>query len=484
MKKDAFILIAGRGLQAILTIALFRVITHILAPAQAGGVYLIISVAFLFTSFLINPITFYINRKLFAWHDAKTIGAHLAGFNYYVAAVSLLSLPLVWCCWKFLGVGAGLSGVLFSCEVCLYIYVIIWNLTLIPILNTLGHRLSFVLLSVGTSALSLLLSPLFTHFGLPRAEYWMAGQIAALGLVTAVGVRVFAKKVPEPPATVGVNKYFEKQTLNGIWGFALPLAISSLFLWTQGQSYRVIVERMSGAEFLGYLGVGLSISTSVASILESLVQQIYLPVFYRKITGGDKAARGAALSDLVAQAAPVYIIYLFFMIGASELLVYFLAAEKYRVVFVYARYGAFIEFCRMSANVLAAGAYSEMRTKALIKPYFMGGLVAAAGVYFAALSPRSALLIPLALEVSGLVTVLGMVSAIRTMTPLLFDFRPALKTILASSLFLPLVFFHPRGLLSAFSLLAAAGSYFAFLQYRVSRRWLGGAHHGAVPHVV
>lgn len=475
MKRDAIILIAGRGLQAILTIALFRVITTMLAPAQVGGVYLIFSVAYLFTSFLINPVSFYINRKLFAWHDAKTISAHLAGYNYYVAAVSILAFPLVWCCWRYFGVGAGLSGLVFSAEVACYIYVLIWNLTLLPILNTLGHRLAFVLLSVAASALGLALSAGCARYGLPTAQYWLAGQIAALGLVTAVGVFVFAKKVPEPRAPGGLGAYFKKETLRAIWLFTLPLAVSSFFLWAQGQSYRVIVEKVSGAEFLGYLAVGFSIATSVAGILESLVQQLYLPGFYRKITGGGKAARGAALSELAAQTVPVYIIYLFFMLGAAELLLYFLAAEKYHAVFVYARYGAFIEFCRMTSNVLAAGAYAEMRTKALIKPYFWGGAAAAGGVYLAALSPQPSLFIPLALAASGLITVFGLVWAIKAMTPLSYDYRPALKALLSAALFLPLALFSPGGFWPALGVLLAAGVYFAYLQYRAARHWLGAA---------
>lgn len=475
MKFDALILIAGRGLQAVLAIALFRIITDVLAPAQVGGVYLIFSISYLFTSFLINPVSTYINRKLFLWYDAKNLFAHLASYNYYVAAVSLLSLPVVWCAWRFFGVGTGLNGLVFAAEVCCYIYVLTWNITFIPIMNALGHRVAFVLLTLAASALGLLFSPLLAHFGIPTAEYWMAGQIAALGLVTAVSVRIFFRKVPEPPTKIPPSKYLEKGSLTGVWLFALPLAVSAFFMWAQGQSYRVIVEKMSGAEFLGYLGVGFSIATSVAGILESLVQQIYLPGFYRKITGGDKAVRGAALSELAAQTLPVYIIYLFFLVGVSEFMVYFLVAEKYRAVFVFARYGAFIEFFRLTTNVLAAGAYSEMRTQALIKPYLLGGIVAVAGVYFAALSPNPAVFIPLALALSGLVNVLAMGGAIRAMTPLKFDSRPAVKAVLASALFLPLAFLHARGLWSSIGIVGAAGLYFAFLQYRVARKWLGGA---------
>lgn len=475
MKKDALILIAGRGLQAILTIILFRVLTQVLPPEQAGGVYLIFSVSYLFTSFLINPVSTYINRKLFLWHDTRTIFSHLAGYNYYVAAVSLLAFPTVWFAWRSFGVGSGLSGLVFAAEVSCYIYVLTWNITFIPILNALGHKMAFVSLTIAATGLGLLFSPAFAYFGSASAEYWMAGQIVALGLVTAVSVRVFVRKVPEASAGAGVRKYLEKDALAGVGKFALPLAVSALFMWGQGQSYRVIVEKMSGAEFLGYLGVGFSIATSVAGILESLVQQIYMPGFYRKITGADKAGRGEALSELAAKTMPVYLIYLFFVFGVSEFLVYFLVAEKYHAVFIFARYGAFIEFFRMATNVLGAGAYSEMRTRALIKPYFWGGAVAVVGVYFASLSTIPGVLVPLALVASGLVTVLGMGVAIRAMTPIRFDYLPMGKVILASSLFLPLAFLPASSLWPSLGVLTAAGIYFTFLQYRAARKWMRGA---------
>lgn len=475
MKPNVIILVVGRGAQALLTVALFRVVTQYLSPSQIGGVYLMFSVSYLFTSFLINPVSTYIGRKLFSWYDEKNIFEHLSGYNYYVAFVSLLSFPLVWGLWRYFGVGGGLSGLIFSAEVSCYIYLLTWNVTFLPVLNALGHRVVFVLLTVSGAALGLLLSPLFVLYGDRSAEYWMAGQIAALGLVNLAGVRLFRKLVPEPSQVPPMKRYMGKETLSGVGAFAVPIAVSAFFMWAQGQSYRVIVENIAGAELLGYLGVGLSIATSVAGIMESLVQQIYLPGFYRKITGADKEGRGKALSDLAAQAIPVYVIYLFFIVGVSEFLVYFLVAEKYRAVFVYARYGAFVEFFRMSTNVLAAGAYSEMRTKALISPYFWGGVVAVTGVYFSTFSDNRDMLIPAALALSGLVTAVGMGISIRAMTPLSFNYFPLAKALCASALFLPLTFFHASGLWPSLYIVGVAGAYFSFLQYRAARKWINAA---------
>lgn len=479
MKRDAVLLVAGRAAQAVLTLAAFRLLTGFLSPPEAGGVYLIISVATFFGMFALNPVFMYLGRKLFLWHDSKSVFEHLFGYNLYSILVSLSAIPVVLAAWKFFGVGAGLPGLGFSLIVACYTYVLNWNQVFLPFLNTLGYKASFVLLTLVTAALGLLFSIAAVHFIAPSAVSWMSGQIAGIGLAAVLGLYVFRKKVPEPPGAAGRSLLYAKSpVINRIAGFSGPLAGAAFFMWAQAQSYRVVAEKMNGPEFLGYLAVGFSIATSVAGILESLVQQMYLPAFYRRISGGDEGARRAALSELAAKAVPVYIIYLFFLACSSEYLASFLVAEKYRGVFVYARYGAFIEFFRMTANILASAAHSEMRTGVLIKPYLFGGIAAVAGVYFAALSPEPSVFVPLALAASGLLTLSVMWSSMNSIVPLQLDLKPLLRYALLSALFLPLTFFHETGLLPSLGLLLLSGAYFLFLQYKAAGKWLGGLKSG------
>lgn len=475
MKRDAILLIAGRAAQAVLTLVAFRLLTAFLSPAEAGGVYLIISVATFFGMFALNPVFMYLGRKLFLWHDSKSVCEHLLGYNFYSTVVSLAAIPAVLAGWKFFGVGAGLPGLGFALIVACYTYALNWNQVFLPFLNTLGHKASFVLLTLATAALGLSFSAAAVHFISPSAVSWMSGQIAGIGLAAVLGLYVFRKKVPEPPGAAGRSLLYAKSSvIYRITGFSAPLAGAAFFMWAQGQAYRVVVEKMSGPEFLGYLAVGFSISTSVAGILESLVQQMFLPEFYRRISGGDEGARRAALSELAAKALPVYIIYLFFLACSSEYLASFLVAEKYRGVFVYARYGAFIEFFRMTANILASAAHSEMRTGMLIKPYIFGGSAAVAGVYFAALSPEPSVFIPLALAASGLLTASLMWREMNFLVPLSLDLKPLLRYALLSALFLPLAFVHVGGFLPSLGLLLLSGAYFSFLQYKAAGKWLGG----------
>lgn len=479
MKRDAILLIAGRAAQAVLTLAAFRLLTAFLSPAEAGGVYLIISVATFFGMFALNPVFMYLGRKLFLWHDSKSVGEHLLAYNFYAAAVSLAAVPALLAAWKFFGAGAGLPGPGFALVVACYTYALHWNQVFLPFLNTLGYKGGFVALTLLTAGLGLLFSLAAAHFVSPSAVAWMSGQAAGIGLAALLGLYVFRKKVPEPPGAAGRSLlYANSRVIYRIAGFSGPLAGAAFFMWAQGQAYRVVVEKLSGPEFLGYLAVGFSIATSVAGILESLVQQMFLPEFYRRISGGDEGSRRAALSELAAKALPVYIIYLFFLACSSEYLASFLVDEKYRGVFVYARYGAFIEFFRMTANILASAAHSEMRTGVLIKPYLFGGIAAVAGVYFAALSPEPSVFIPLALAASGLLTLSAMWSSMNSIVPLQLDLKPLLRYALLSALFLPLTFFHETGLLPSLGLLLLSAAYFSFLQYKAAGKWLGGLKSG------
>ncbi|MCX5792247.1 MAG: hypothetical protein NTY45_08545 [Elusimicrobia bacterium] len=480
MNKEVSTLLAGRGAQALLTIAAFRLLTTFISPSEVGGFYLIMSMASLFSLFLLNPVGMYVNRKLFVWYDQKTVFEHFLGFNVYTLLVSALAFGIVLFSWSFLGVGAGLPGLLFAFIVACYIYVLNWNQTIIPTLNAFGHKTAFVLLTTATTGIGLVFSIVFVKFFKAGAVEWVSGQVVALGLLTLAGVCVFRRKVPENGLLLsGTEKCVTKESLLAVAAFALPLAGATFFMWAQGQSYRVIVEKIRGPEFLAYLAVGFSIATSVAGILESLVQQIYLPAFYRRISTGGKDERRSALRDLAARAIPVYLIYLFFIIGLSEHLVYFLVAPKYREVFVYARYGAVVEFFRMSTNILASAAHSEMRTKSLITPYLLGGVSAAVSAYFAAMSSRPELFVPLALLLSGVITFFDMQRAIFPIIEFKLDARSLAAPGFFSLAFLVAILIHPKGLVQSLALLGAAGAYFLFLQYWFSRKWLGSA--GKIP---
>lgn len=470
MRRDALLLVAGRAAQALLTIAGFRVLTTLLPPGEVGNYYLVMAAASLFSMFLISPVGLYLNRKFFYWYDERTLIDHFLGFNIYAAGVSAAAFFAVFAAWRFFGVGSGMPGALFALLVSAYIFVLTWNQNYIPPLNALGHRMEFVALTLATAAFSLLLSALAAVFVAREGLAWMGGLIVATGAVTLYSSSVFRRKVPETlPKHLSFRKFVSKATFLSVNSFSLPLAGASLFMWAQSQSYRVLVERFNGSELLGFMAVGFSIATSVAGILESLVQQIFLPSFYRKISGGSAQVRREAFSSLVMATLPIYIGYLFFIFGSAEFLTVVLVDAKYRAVFTFARFGAFIEFFRMTTNILASAAHSEMRTRVLLKPYAAGGIMSAILVPLGAVSGDPELLIPSALVVCGLLTMVLMKVSVRPLIGFQLDLRALLKPALTGALLLVPGFFSARGVFGALCWVAVSGAYFAYFLYNFTR---------------
>jgi|GEM_PF-530709 len=471
MRKDLTLLVSGRFVQALLTIASLRVLTAFLSPAQVGSVYLILSIAAVFGLFFINPVGMYINRKLHAWQADKSVFAHFFLFNIYVGGVAAFSLAVVGGGKYFFGIGSELSALPLILAVACYVYASTWNMTLIPALNMLEFRAPFVIFSVLTSGLALAFSFILVAKVSPTAFSWIGGQAAAMFVMALFALFALKKRLGEDfnaPSLSGVKT----DRSNGLWLFAPPLAGATLFMWVQNQSYRVIVEKLAGPEFLGFLAVGLGIAASLAAVTESLAQQIYFPGFYKRISAAGPRERKAALAGLAVKTLPVYIILTLFVIAVSTQLTVLLVDKKFASAAVFVAFGAFIELFRMTANILAASAHAEMRTGVLIKPYAAGGIFTVVGVYAACHFAAKAMLIPAAMAAGGLVTVW----VLKVKTPKAafseLDHSALVKSAAWSSLFLVfLPFRNFNSIAWSVLLFTVAGAYFLLLQYLAAFKW-------------
>lgn len=471
MRKDLSILVSGRFVQALLTIASLRVLTAFLSPAQVGSVYLILSIAAVFCLFLINPVGMYMNRKLHAWQADKTVFAHFFLFNIYVAGVAALSVAAVAAGKYFFGIGSELAALPLILAVACYVYASTWNMTLIPALNMLEFRAPFVLFSVLTSGLALAFSFILVAKVSPTAFSWIGGQAAAMFVMALFALFALKKRLGEDfnaPSLLNAKP----DRFSGLRFFALPLAGATLFMWVQNQSYRIIVEKLAGPEFLGFLAVGLGIASSLAAVTESLAQQIYFPGFYKKISGAGPQERKAALAGLAVKTLPVYIILTLFVIAVSTHLTVLLVDKKFAGAAVFVALGAFIELFRMTANILAASAHAEMRTSVLLKPYAAGGIFTVAGVYAACHFAGKAMLIPAAMAAGGLVTVWVLKAETSKEAFSELDHSALAKSAAWSLLFLVFLPFRNFNSIGwSILLFSIAGAYFLALQYLVAFKW-------------
>lgn len=468
MNRDAILLVGGRFFQALLTVAALRLMTSLLSPAQVGSVYLMLSFAAWFSLFLISPLGNYISRKLYGWHQGSLIPARFSLFNFYVLAVAALALPVVFAAKYFFGLGSGLPLWHFMAAVALYVYALTWNQTVIPALNLLNQRGAFVGFSVLSTGLALGLSCAFAMYLGPTAYAWLYGQ--GLAFLAVYWLARFKLRASTGAVAGGQGGFavLTRENLSGVWLFAGPLSVSALFMWFQTQSYRLIVERFAGPEFLGYLVIGLGIASNLGGVTESLVQQLYFPEFYRRLHGSSEEGRRQALSQLAARALPVYLVLTAFTCAMAPHLTCVLAAPQFHSAWKFLAVGAFIELFRMTTNIFSVTAHAEMKTSALIKPFAIGGAATALAVLLVCLAGKQGMLVPAAMASGGLVTLLLMRASMGKLSNFSLGRSVILKSLLLSLGFLPAAFFLKQdSLWASAAVLTVFGAYFVFAQWRL-----------------
>lgn len=466
VRKDILWLTAGRAVQALLSIAALRLLTSLLSPAQVGSVFLMLSFGSWFGLSLISPVGNFINRRLHGWHRDGVLRARFKTFNFYVLAVAVLALPLVFSAKVFFGLGSGIPLFHFMAAVCVYVYAVTWNQTTVPALNMLGLRRAFVGYSVLSAALGLGCSVLMASVAGKTASSWLYGQTIGLfaGYLCA-NLSLKTATAAEVPSPAGVP---DRAALSSLWVFAAPLSISALLMWVQTQSYRVIVERVIGPEFLGYLVVGLGIAASLAGVTESIVQQLYFPEFYKKLHGTSQEERRQALSSLAEKAIPVYIVISVFVLSLAPHLARLLVDSRFQTAWKFAAAGAGIELFRMITNIFAVTAHAEMKTSALVKPYAWGGALTVVAVLAASYSGNPAAYIPAAMAAGGLLTLVIMKRGMQKLLDFKMGRVGVLKSLLFSAGFAPALFIgRQENLARGILVVGVFGAYFLFVQWRL-----------------
>ncbi len=114
-------------------------------------------------SFLINPVGQYINRYTHQWYEEKKIMNVFFVFNFYVVFMAFISLFITFLLYKT-GIGNNVDMFYFILFVSLYIYFNTWNQTIIPMINLLGNRVSFIYFTISTQIFGLLLSVYFINY--------------------------------------------------------------------------------------------------------------------------------------------------------------------------------------------------------------------------------------------------------------------------------------------------------------------------------
>lgn len=469
MNSTLLIVLIGRVIQILLTLITVRIYTNILSTVEVGNLFLINSMVGLFALTMVNPVGMYINRKLHKWADEKTIISYFFIFNLYLMVISILSLIIVYMLNKSFGIGSSIDLKLLSLFIMLNLYFNTWNQTIIPSLNMLNYRRSFVAFTLTTMTLGLVFSVILVKAINSSAVLWLSGQLIAQVVMT-LGAFVYFKKVTKTVFDSGFTKsVVTKGNLGYLMTFALPLSITTFFMWVQSQSYRMIIEKYIGLEFLGMIGVGLGIAASISVAVESLAQQVYYPVYYREINTSDPAKRALAWNKMAQLTIPIYVSLTLLVSCIAPYLVKILVNEKFSQAYIFVIYGSWVEMFRMTTNVLSSVAHSELQTRSLIKAYFTGGLIATIGVVYGSKADSYQQVIPTVLVLSGFATMIIMYIDMKKLMKISIDFKRIGKSIGYALPFSITLLYHPKlvNMLISILMVASFGLYFVLSQYKI-----------------
>jgi hypothetical protein len=451
-----------------------------LSSGEVGNVYLVNSIVAFFGFAMVNPVGSYMARKMHAWYREGSILHTFNVFNVYLIGISVMSLLVVFLLRRGFGIASGMSLSLLLPLIMLLIYASSWSQIVIPAMNILGYRISYVIFYTLTLAVGLLLSVLLIWWCKATAFWWLGGQLISLLLISLGGYLYFRRYVNgNRTAVPSETRLLSRHNLQRILLFVAPLSITTSLMWLQNQSYRLIIEKNIGLEFLGMMGLGLSISSNIATALESFVSQLYYPVFYREISTAEPEKRVAAWNRMGQLILPLYVALALMVTALAPFLATILVHRNFVCIFRFIMFGAWIEFFRMTALTLTIVAHAEMETRSLVRPYLCGGIVALAGVLLFSRLDGYERSIPSVLVFAGIVTMAIIYVDMKKLMAIKVGIRRILCSILLSAPFLlvvPLYHFMDSFPLSVL-IVSCSGGYFLFSQYMIARPLLQPAGH-------
>ncbi len=354
--------------------------------------------------FLINPVGQHINRHTHEWWDNGTLLSRMRHFGVYVFFVSLLGgLAIIF----LLEHSSRFEMLLALATILLAVNAGTWSATFIFMLNMLGFRTWAVFLAIIAILLGLLASIILVQW-FHGAASWLLGQMLG-ALVGALWARhVLYSRVRKVEGTSSMATLLDR---NVVLAYCLPLAISTGFMWVQTSGYRFMVGHHWGLDALGFLAVGLLLASQIWALVETLVQQFLLPLFFRRITGTDESSHIVAMSDLLNLVGPIYLVLAGAMFVGASSIVALLTTSQFADATLFLCFGICIELCRVLGNLAGQAAQITKNTRSLWFPYFLGALVVVAGIGGAGFLDNEIVWVGYVLSAAALMTLLAMARA-------------------------------------------------------------------------
>jgi len=375
-----FLAVLGRSLAILTSILILRALTMRLIPSELGK-YAIITISTAFFSLLfVNPVASYVNRKLHAWRQGGILLKCLGVSGLYLVAVAaagfLLLLPFTGYFDKQWGMPTWQVLLLISSGV----VIVNANQTLVHFLNMLDYKREWIISSLGSLWLALLLS-WFLSGNDPSAVSWILGQYLGMSVFILIAIVLFLRLMQRENTANPMSFKLNRSGALSVYMFSWPLAIATCLYWLQFQSYKLMLGELTTLDFLGLFTAAYSLSAGIMGAFEAILQTYLHPIFFSKVSQTRVDAKGAVSKDesdvwslYASRVIPASFVALLFILVLSKPLIHLLLDSKYWAVQKLVLLAAIVEFSRVVGNVYEMAAHATMKTRVLIFPHFIGAL--------------------------------------------------------------------------------------------------------------
>jgi O-antigen/teichoic acid export membrane protein len=466
--RDLIVILAGRSLIVVLSIATIRLLTTFLTPVEVGRYNILLGLGSGFALVLISPVGSYVNRRIIEW--ART-GIALPQLGRYALIVSVVALLATLSLLVLQSVGwLGLQIAPPWLVVAVIATVLVSNLSSIApnALNLFGRRFEYVITSTLTGALALVFSVVLVDAVQGDAEHWIMGSLVGQAASLIVGILLLWNLLkPSQPTGVPSSAW------HGVFRFSAPLAVFNILYWGQTQGFRFVLDQAHGLAAVGLFTAGFGLGVAVVAALDQVLTQYLNTFFYEAISDSGPERRAVAWNQYARAFVPAIVILTMCTVGVGPYLAHLLtghafAATAARVV----AWGAVAEGLRTLISLVSLIAHAGLETRPLILPGIIGVAVSLGGtVVLARVDPIAGTGFSVVVGAATWLTLL-LVSMRRLLPGIQVPWRRALTAAgLATPLLVPLLLPWARdpSLRASVLIIIASGLVMMVMQYKFVR---------------
>ncbi len=289
-------LVAGQVATIVGTLALVRVLTQYLSPAQYGQLALVLTVHALINQLITGGLSGGITRFYSIALEENDIQ------NYIIASVKLFLNAIIF---SFL-LGAVVLAYLFYLNEQQYVLqiaaVVIFSIlngisiTLNGILNIIRKRAAVAIHTAAEAWLRIAIIIALLYFFRPSVFAVVAAYSFASLIVVVSQFFLLKKALAAQLSKTTLNS--QQDWARNIWKFTMPFSLWGLFTWGQQASDRWAMEHFSTTFDVGQYVVVYQLGFVPVGIITSVVLSYLIPIFYQRYGSGKDVILTASVHRL------------------------------------------------------------------------------------------------------------------------------------------------------------------------------------------